>query len=85
VVFTRLVLFFNLEQGYPRSTAAAVATKNNPPDCFLNVATDSQRDNQFFQRVFKNPETITVFGVLLLPCFLLWCKLFKTPYDNKKS
>ena len=28
-----------------------------------------------FQRVFKNPEAITVFGVLFFHSFLIWCKL----------
>ena len=31
----------------PHSIAVAVAAKNSPPDCFLNAATGSQRDNQF--------------------------------------
>ena len=35
----------------------------------------SRRDNLYYFNVYKNPETITVFGVFFLSQNLSWCKL----------
>ena len=54
-------LFVCLNCGGPRGIAAAVATKNSPPDCFLNVATASQRDNRIFLANYGSLFTASLF------------------------
>jgi hypothetical protein len=51
----------------------------------LAALPSSQRDNLYYFKNNKNPETITVFGVLLLLKNLSWCKLLKDTLQPTKD